>query len=124
MATTTGTGAANDYLGILTVNVSFLLMILGTPSLTARLLSGENIAMFGQAALGGVQTIMAAKKLGAGLSVARGIDKYRTAMPQDKNYMNHPFPHTATAAFHKLFGKKAPAPDATHAAHGLSGGGK
>jgi hypothetical protein len=109
MATTTGTGTANDYLGILTVNVSFLLMVLGTPSLTARLLSGENIAMFGQAAMGGVQTIVAAKKLGAGLAMARGVDQYRTAKPQDKTFMNHPLPHTATAAFQKLFGQKTPA---------------
>ena len=116
MATTTGTGTANDYLGILTVNVSFLLMVLGTPSLTARLLSGENISMLGQAAMTGVQTMMVAKKLGAGLSVARGIDKYRTAMPQDKNFMNHPLPHTATAAFQKMFGKGQKSPAAPAAA--------
>jgi hypothetical protein len=116
MATTSGTGAANDYLGILTVNISFLTMVLGTPMLTARLLSGDNIAMFGEAALGAVQTIMIAKKLGAGMSVARGIDNYRRAAPQDKNFMNHPLPHTATFAFQKLFGKGAPsAPPASQA---------
>lgn len=115
MATTSGTGAANDYLGILTVNVSFLIMVLGTPALTARLLSGENIAMFGEAALGAVQTIMIAKKMGAGLSVARSVDNYRKAKPEEKTFMNHPLPHTATFAFQKLFGQKKPAapPSAT-----------
>lgn len=126
MATTSGTGTANDYLGILTVNVSFLIMVLGTPALTARLLSGENLAMFGEAALGAVQTIMIAKKMGAGLSVARGVDSYRKAKPEDKTFMNHPLPHTATFAFQKLFPKQKPAaPDATQMAHGLpTGGGK
>lgn len=108
MATTSGTGTANDYLGILTVNVSFLIMVLGTPALTARLLSGENLAMFGEAALGGVQTIMIAKKLGAGMSVARSVDNYRKARSEDKTFMNHPLPHTATFAFQKLFGPKKP----------------
>lgn len=127
MATTSGTGAANDYLGILTVNVSFLIMVLGTPALTARLLSGENLAMFGEAALGAVQTIMIAKKMGAGLSVARGIDNYRKAKPEDKTFMNHPMPHTATFAFQKMFGGKKPAaPSAAEsAAPGMGwGGGK
>lgn len=126
MATTSGTGAANDYLGILTVNVSFLIMVLGTPALTARLLSGENIAMFGEAALGAVQTIMIAKKLGAGMSVAKSIDNYRRARPEEKNFMNHPLPHTATFAFNKLFGDKKPSapPAAETAAPGMSWGGK
>ena len=104
MATTSGTGLANDYLGILTVNVSFLILILGTPALTARLLSGENLAMFGEAALGAVQTILIAKKIGAGLSVARSVDNYRRSERKDKTFMNHPLPHTATFAFKKLFG--------------------
>jgi len=127
MATTSGTGLANDYLGILTVNVSFLIMVLGTPALTAKLLSGENIAMFGEAALGAVQTILIAKKLGGGLSIARGIDNYRRTKPQDRTFMNHPLPHTATYAFQKLFGQKkpaAPTPAQTLAPGVPHGGGK
>ncbi len=105
IAADSGMGAANDYLGILTVNVSFLLMVLGTPILSARLLSGENIAAFGEAAFGTVQTIMVAKKLGAGMALSREIEKFKRASPEEKQSLfHHPIPATATLAYRRLFG--------------------
>src|SRR5581483_4053705 len=63
VAASSGTGGANDYLGMLTVNVTFILLVLGTPIVSARLLSGENLAAFGEAALGTMQTLVIAKTL-------------------------------------------------------------
>ena len=102
-----GAGWQNDYLGILTVNVTFLLMVLGTPIVAARLLSGESLAMFGEAAMASVQTIMIARKLGAGMAIGRAVDRYKRASPEEKSsFYHHPIPSlakTATRAYKDLF---------------------
>ena len=112
IAGNSGTGAANDYLGILTVNVTFLLMVLGTPIVSARLLSGESLAMFGEAALATVQTIMITRKMGVGSFLSREIERYRKASPEDRKSHSqfplralafHTIPTTATSAYRKLF---------------------
>ncbi|MDD5657585.1 MAG: hypothetical protein PHF00_10070 [Elusimicrobia bacterium] len=110
-----GAGAANDYLGILTVNVTFLLMVLGTPVVAARLLSGENLAMIGAAALTTVQAVLVTKKMGAGAFFSREVERYRKAEPEDRKSHTqfplralafHTIPTTATSAYRKLFPPK------------------
>jgi hypothetical protein len=111
-----GAGAANDYLSILTVNVTFLLMVLGTPIVAARLISGENLAMFGEAALATVQTVMITRKMGVGKFLSREVERYRKASPEDRKSHSqfplralafHTIPTTATAAYRKLFQRPA-----------------
>jgi len=111
----TGTGWANDFLGILTVNVSFITMVLGTPILTARLVSGESIAAFGEMALGAMEAtaIGGAMKVGRFMGGANELRK-RRAWERDKQKMaqtkatpvQHSTPTTATAAHDRLFGPK------------------
>jgi hypothetical protein len=115
LAGNTGTGWANDFLGILTVNVSFITMILGTPILTARLISGESIAAFGEMALGAMEAtaIGGAMKAGRFLGGANELRK-RHATEREKQKMaqnkatpiQHSTPTTATAAHDRLFGPK------------------
>lgn len=110
MAGAIGAGLANDFLGILTVNVSFLIMVLGTPILAARLLSGESIASFGEAALGAVEAITIARTLNAGKFVSNEVDRYRRDKPSFKSSLfHHPIPMTATLAYNRLFGRTKPA---------------
>jgi hypothetical protein len=111
MAGATGAGIANDFLGILTVNVSFLVMVLGTPILAARLLSGESIAAFGETALGAVQAITIARTLKAGKFMSGEVDRYRRDKPEfQKSLFHHPIPMTATLAYNRLFGRPKPQP--------------
>ena len=115
LAGNTGTGWANDFLGILTVNVSFLVMILGTPILAARLISGESIAGFGEMAVGTMQaaTIGGAMKAGRFLGQAadrkgrggHGDGQRRPSDAQAKP-VQHSTSSTATAAHDRLFGQK------------------
>jgi len=106
LAGATGTGIANDFLGILTVNVSFLVMVLGTPILASRLLSGENIAAFGEAALGAVEAVSIARTLRAGNFLGREMDRYRRDKPQYRaSFFHHPIPVSATSAYNRLFGR-------------------
>lgn len=112
MSGSTGAGMADDYIGILTVNVTFLILILGTPLLTARLISGENIAAFGEAALGAVQTVVVARKMGAATSLSREIGAYRKAKADGKGkepYFQHPIPATMSRTYEMMFGRKKPA---------------
>ena len=110
MAGSTGAGLANDYLGILTVNVTFILMVLGTPVVAARLLSGENLAAFGVGALGTVQTLLIAKKMSVGTFASREVAGYLRAPPQEKrSFFHQPIPATMTATYDKLFGPPKPA---------------
>lgn len=109
MAGATGTGIANDFLGILTVNVSFLVMVLGTPILAARLLSGESIAAFGETALGAVEAITIARTMKAGKFLSGEVDRYRRDKPEfQKSLFHHPIPMTATLAYKRLFGRPKP----------------
>ncbi len=109
IAGATGTGIANDFLGILTVNVSFLVMVLGTPILAARLLSGESIAAFGETALGAVEAITIARTMKAGKFLSGEVDRYRRDKPEfQKSLFHHPIPMTATLAYNRLFGRPKP----------------
>lgn len=116
MSGATGAGFADDYAGILTVNLTFLILILGTPMLTARLMSGENITAFAEAAMGAVSTVMVARKLSAANSLGKEINGYRKAKADGKGkepYFQHPIPATMSRTYERMFGrKKAPAPDA------------
>jgi hypothetical protein len=108
----TGAGFADDYVGILTVNLTFLLLILGTPLLTARLLSGENIAAFGEAAMGAVSTVMVARKLGAGTAMSKEIASYRKAKAEGKGrepFFQYPIPSTMSWTYERMFGRKGAA---------------
>jgi hypothetical protein len=112
MSGSTGAGMADDYIGVLTVNVTFLILILGTPILTARLLSGENIATFGEAAMGAVSTVMVARKMGAATSISKELSGYRKAKFDGKGkepYFQHPIPATMSRTYEKMFGRKTPA---------------
>lgn len=122
VAAYSGAGYGDDYLSVLTVNVSFMLLILGTPSFAAKMLSGENIAALGQVAFASATTVMAAKKLGGGLSIARGLDDYRRTPKKARSFMNHPLPHTATFAFRSLFGDKPKAPEKPKPTKSFDGG--
>jgi len=112
MSGSTGAGMADDYIGVLTVNVTFLILILGTPLLTARLLSGENIAAFGEAAMGAVSTVVVARKLGAATFLSKEINGYRKAKAEGKGkqpYFQHPIPATMSRTYEMMFGPKKPA---------------
>ena len=111
MSGSTGAGMADDYIGVLTVNVTFLILILGTPLLTARLLSGENIAAFGEAAMGAVQTVVIARKMGVATSISKEISGYRKAKFDGKGkqpYFQHPIPSTMSRTYEAMFGRKKP----------------
>lgn len=112
MSGSTGAGMADDYIGVLTVNVTFLILILGTPILTARLLSGENIAAFGEAAMGAVQTVVVARKMGAATMLSKEINGYRKAKFDGKGkepYFQHPIPATMSRTYETMFGRRKPA---------------
>ena len=121
LAGNTGTGWANDFLGILTVNVAFLVMVLGTPVLTARLISGEGIAAFGEMAVGGMQALtiggaMKAGKILGQISERRGPGRGAGGSGRHSQSQGKPVQHstssTATAAHDRLFrSKPADAPE-------------
>jgi len=106
-------GIADDFLGILTVNICFLLMVLGTPLLAARLISGEGLSIFGEAAVAAVEAVMvkgAFRPLGQAVKGYRskgstwGEKKQKSAgrepaapAPQHSN------PSSATAAYGRIF---------------------
>jgi hypothetical protein len=115
----TGTGWANDFLGILTVNISFLVMVLGTPILTARLISGESIAAFGEMAVGTMQAVsiggamkagrflgQVAERHGRGGPGGRGGGDQRKSSDAQAKPVQHSTSSTATAAHDRLFGHK------------------
>lgn len=109
MSGSTGLGFADDYIGLLTVNLTFLVLILGTPVLTARLLSGENIASFGEAAMGAVNTVMVASKMGVASSLSKEISGYRKAKADGKGkepFFQHPIPSTMSKTYDRMFGPK------------------
>ncbi|MDE2491541.1 MAG: hypothetical protein KGM24_11885 [Elusimicrobia bacterium] len=105
-------GGMSDYIGILTVNLTFFLLILGTPLLAARLLSGENLAAFATAALGAVETVVVAKQLQIGRFANREIAAYGRSSPkQQRSFLHHPIPASMTRTYEMMFGRrKAPAP--------------
>lgn len=112
MSGSTGAGFADDYVGILAVNLTFLLLILGTPLLTARLLSGENIAAFGEAAMGAVSTVMVARKLGAATAMSKEIAGHRKAKAEGKGrepFFQYPIPSTVTWTYERMFGRRGAA---------------
>lgn len=108
----TGTGLANDFLSIVAVDTSFIVLVLGTPILAARLLSGESIAAFGEIAFGAMQaaTIKTTHKVGQFMS--KEADRYKRDKPQyQSSWFHHPIPRsatavatTATAAYNRIFG--------------------
>ncbi len=116
LAGNTGTGWANDFLGILTVNVSFVVLVLGTPVLAARMVSGESIAAFGKMALGAME----ASAVGGALKVGRfagGAGELRARWSQERARREAAKPkspvvaqssstETATQAHDRLFGPK------------------
>ncbi|MDE1976886.1 MAG: hypothetical protein KGL04_04480 [Elusimicrobia bacterium] len=107
-------GVADDFLGIFTVNVCFLLMVLGTPILASRLISGEGLAIFGEAALAAVEAVMvkgALKPVGRSVAGVGKIGKKsgdasggapKSAAPP------HTISSTATAAYRRIFGGGKP----------------
>ena len=116
IAANSGTGATDDYLGMLTVNVTFTLMVLGTPIVAARLLSGENLAAFGEAALGTIQTLVIAKTMTTGKFVSHEVEKYKKASaPEQKSFFHHPIPATMTRTYQRLFGARVPVKGASAA---------
>lgn len=111
IAASSGSGAADDYLGMLTVNVTFILLVLGTPLLSARLISGENLAAFGEAALATVQSVSLIKTMRAGQFISSKINGYtRDQDAHKRSIFHHPiaFPvaTTMTAMRQRLFPMK------------------
>lgn len=116
IAANAGSGAADDYLGMLAVNVTFILLVLGTPIVAARLLSGENLAAFGEAALATIQTVSIAKTLSTGKFTSQEVQKYmRAPLPEQKSFFHHPVPATMTRTYERLFGPRKPAAGAANA---------
>ncbi|MDO8756395.1 MAG: hypothetical protein Q7J64_00125, partial [Elusimicrobiota bacterium] len=69
--------------------------------------SGENIASFGEAAMGAVSTVMVARKLGVGRFINKEVQNYRKASPQDRRSLfQHPIPATMTRTYEAMFGGK------------------
>ncbi len=140
LAAHTGTGTANDFLGLLAVNSAFFVMVLGTPILTARLISGESLSIFAEAALGTMNAaaiglpLKAGKLLGGrtgSLGRGGGGDWKRrgNGVPADGTRsgpgaaQTNAAPVTATSAYRRLFkrGKKKE-PDVTK--NSAAGGGE
>jgi hypothetical protein len=109
IAANSGHGAADDYLGMLTVNVTFTLMVLGTPIVAARLLSGENLAAFGAAALGTMQTLVIAKTMSTGKFVSHEVERFKKApFPEQRSFFHHPIGATMTRTYERLFTARVP----------------
>lgn len=107
----TGAGTVDDYVGILTVNLTYLILILGTPTLTARLLSEGNLAAFGEAALGAVGTVTAAKAMRGAGAISKEHASFQRAVEGGKGklpYFQHPIQSTMTALYQRRFMKKQP----------------
>lgn len=120
MAASAGAGGGDDYLVMLAVNVTFILLVLGTPVVSARLLSGENLAAFGEAALGTMQTLVIAKTLSTGKFASSEVEKYKKASPHEqKSFFHHPIPATMTRTYQSLFGAPK-TPSRTNGAEGKS----
>lgn len=118
VAASAGSGAGDDYLGMLTVNVTFILLVLGTPIVAARLLSGENLAAFGEAALGAVQTISFVKTMRAGSFISSKVEAFRRDKePFKNNIFHHPVAYpvaaTMTAVGRRFFPRKDAGKDAS-----------
>jgi len=113
VAANMGQRAMDDYLGMLTVNVCFLLLVLGTPIVTARLLSGGNLSMFAVGASYIVQSAGLLKTVGAGQFVSREIVNARQAMKDGQaTFFKHPITAAAVSArstmtrgYERLFGR-------------------
>lgn len=116
IAANSGGGAGDDYLGMLTVNVTFILLVLGTPIVSARLLSGENLAAFGEAALGAVQAASIVKTMRAGSIISSKIEGYRRDKEPFKSHIFHhpvayPVAATMTALGRRIFQRRPKAGD-------------
>lgn len=108
---------ADDYVGILAVNLTFFFLILNTPRISALLLSGDNLASFGTFTMGAVQTAIVARNLqmAGGLSgqARLAASAWVKAAPNDgekgrrqwwAGIVNRPVATTATEAYRHLFG--------------------
>lgn len=111
LAANTGTGTANDFLGILAVNSAFFVMVLGTPILSARLISGESLSLFAEAAVGAMNAAAIGLPLRAGRFLGRAsqnrAEKTNHA-PPPRPAVHDASPHsgvpmTATDAHARLF---------------------
>ncbi len=111
LATNTGTGTANDFLGLLAVNSAFFVLVLGTPILSARLISGESLSFFAEAALGTMNAaaiglpLKAGKYLGERSRNAGGNMRTRSEGAPPTPQRNA-LPMTATSAYRRLFKRK------------------
>lgn len=116
IAAATAGGTGDDYLAMLAVNVTFILLVVGTPIVAARLLSGDNIAAFGEAALGAVHAVAMVKTMRAGDIISSKIDSYRRdSDPYKSHVFHHPvaYPVTATmTALRRRFFKRKPGGEA------------
>ncbi len=112
LAGNTGTGTANDFLGILAVNSAFFVMVLGTPILSARLISGESISLFGEAAMATMNAAAIGMPLKAGRFLGGALEqRRRNAMRAQSAHgpagaAQHSMPTTATSAHKRLFKHK------------------
>ncbi len=111
IAASSGTGAADDYLGMLTVNVTFILLVLGTPLVAARLLSGENLAAFGEAALATIHSVSVIKAMRTGSFLSSKVEAFkRDKEPYKSNVFHHPiaypFAATMTAVRERYFPRR------------------
>ncbi len=114
----TGAGLANDFLGILTVNATFLLLVLGTPVFAARMITGEGLAGFAEAATAAIQTITIAGAMKAGRYASGAVDRYQRSKAAKSGSSasgasqdgaakpQYSSASTATAAHDRLFGSK------------------
>lgn len=105
-----GMGLANDFLGILTVNTTFLLLVLGTPIFAARMITGEGLAGFAEAATAAIQTVTIASSLKAGRAAGGALETYRRGKARTEESGAKPqfsTASTATAAHDRLFGRKS-----------------
>jgi len=105
-----GQGMPNDFLGILTVNVCFLVLVLGTPLVATRLLSGGNLAAFGATAFGAAQTLLIARTISTGRFLNREAQKLSRAPAEERvSLLQHPISAPMTALYRRTFGEPAKA---------------
>jgi len=108
MSGATGQSWVDDFLAILTVNISFLILVMGTPIVAARLLSGGNLAAFGATAFGAVQSLIVAKTLfTTGQFANAETVKFKKASEEEqRSYFHHPIPATMTYLYERTFGRR------------------
>lgn len=112
LAVSAGERGLSDYLGILSVNVTFVILVLGTPLVAAKLFSGENLAALGTTAMAAVHASTIANtafRAGRFLN-AEAIQISKASDEERRSFLHHPITATMTTLYQRRFGPPQEAP--------------